>query len=71
VNLSELPIAVDLKMKFRGRELTDAREHLLRKEARLKKLWELRLSSQMSALPEFDQVFRAVLRELRQAGFFS
>ncbi len=69
--LAELRNAVDLKMKFRGRELTGARENFIRKEVRLKKLWEVRLSSQMAVLPEFDQVFRAVSRELRQAGFLS
>jgi hypothetical protein len=29
------------------------------------------LSLQMAHLPEFDEVFRAALRELRQAGFLS
>lgn len=69
-NLADLRNAVELKMKFRERELTGARENFIRKEARLKKLWDLRLSSQMAALPEFDQVFRAVSRELRQAEYF-
>jgi len=41
-----------------------------RKEARLKKLWNVRLSAQMVCLPEFDEVYRAVLRELRKAGYF-
>jgi len=68
-DVADLRDAVDLKMKFRGKELTGARENFIRKEARLKKLWVVRLSSQMAALPEFDQVFRAVSRELRQAGY--
>jgi hypothetical protein len=38
------------------------------KEARLKTLWRSRLNYQMMALPEFDEVFRAVQRTLRQAG---
>jgi len=68
-DVSDLRNAVVIKMKFRGKELAGARENFIRKEARLKKLWDVRLSSQMAALPEFDQVFRAVSRELRQAGY--
>lgn len=69
VDLTEVTEAVDLKMKFRQKELTDVKGGLIRKEARLKKLWNVRLSSQMALLPEFDEVYRAVLRELRRAGF--
>lgn len=68
VNLAELVEAVEQKWKFRGKKLTDAGKEFLHKEARLKKLWELRLSSQMTILPEFAQVYRVVQRELRQAG---
>jgi len=50
--------------------MVDPKEAFIRKEARLKKLWQARLSSQMSFLPEFDRVFRATLRELRQANYF-
>ncbi|HOU52280.1 MAG TPA: nucleotidyl transferase AbiEii/AbiGii toxin family protein [Smithella sp.] len=67
VVLADLAEAVALKMKFRGRELMDVKENFVRKEARLKKLWNVRLSAQMATLPEFDEVFRAALRELRQA----
>jgi hypothetical protein len=49
--------------------LANTHEIFIRKEARLKKLWESRLSSQMAELPKFDQVHRRVVRELRQAGF--
>jgi predicted nucleotidyltransferase component of viral defense system len=69
VALADLAEAVALKMKFRGKELMDVKENFIRKEARLKKLWNVRLSAQMAHLPEFDEVFRAALRELRQAGF--
>lgn len=68
VNFAELVEAVEQKWKFRGKKLIDAREEFLRKETRLRKLWKMRLSSQMTALPEFDQVYRVVQRELRQAG---
>ena len=67
VALADLAEAVALKMKFRGKELMDVKENFIRKEARLKKLWNARLSAQMATLPEFDEVFRAALRELRQA----
>ena len=68
MNLTELVEAVEQKLKFRGKKLIDVREEFLRKEARLKKLWKMRLSSQMIVLPEFGQVYRAIQRELRQAG---
>lgn len=71
VALAELTKAVALKMKFRGKDLIDVKENFIRKEARLRKLWNVRLSAQMAHLPEFDEVFRAALRELRQAGFLS
>lgn len=51
------------------RILANTREILIRKKARLKKLWKTRLVFQMAELPEFDKVHRYVLRELRQAGF--
>ena len=65
----ELIEAVGQKMRFRGKEMANSREILSKKEARLKTLWRTRLSYQMTELPEFDQVHRYVLRELRQAGF--
>jgi len=42
-------------------------EAIRAKEARLRTLWAKRLGYQMAALPEFDEVFRAVQRTLRQA----
>jgi len=69
VDLADLSEAVDLKMKFRKKELSDVKDGLIRKEARLKKLWNVRLATQMALLPEFDEVYRSILRELRQAGF--
>lgn len=71
INLAELAEAIKLKSRFRGKKFTNVREEFLRKEARLKKLWRIRLSSQMTTLPEFSQVYRAVLRELRRAGFLN
>jgi len=69
VALADLAEAVALKMKFRGKELMDVKENFIRKEARLKKLWNARLAAQMATLPEFDEVFRVALRELRQVGY--
>jgi predicted nucleotidyltransferase component of viral defense system len=68
VNLVDVIEAIEQKWKFRGRELTDLREEFLRKEVRLRKLWNIRLSSQMTTLPEFNKTYRAVFRELRRAG---
>ena len=70
VALADLAEAIALKMKFRGKELIDVKENFVRKETRFKKLWNVRLAAQMAQLPEFDEVFRAALRELRQAKYF-
>lgn len=68
VNICGLVDAVQQKWKFRDKKVTDVRAEFLHKETRLRKLWKMRLSSQMTKLPEFDQVYREVQRELRQAG---
>lgn len=69
VNPADLTHAVASKAEFRNRTMTDAKDIFLRKEARLKKLWSVRLSAQMAELPEFDEVYRAVTRELRKEYF--
>jgi len=71
VNLAELINAVEVKLEFRGKILSDVRGEFLRKENRFKKYWEIRLSSQMTSLPKFGQVYRAVQRKFRQAGMLS
>ena len=68
VSLIEIIEAIKQKLKFRGKRSIDAGEEFLYKEVRLRKLWKIRLSSQMTGLPEFDQVYRTVKREFRQAG---
>lgn len=60
--------AVGMKWEFRGRKPAEARREFAAKEARLRKLWEPRLGAQMTSLPEFDGVYRAVRRAFRQAG---
>jgi predicted nucleotidyltransferase component of viral defense system len=69
VGPADLTHAVASKAEFRNRTMTDAKDIFLRKEARLKKLWSVRLSTQMAELPEFDDVYRAVTRELRKEYF--
>ena len=69
VGLADLTHAVASKVEFRNRTMTDAKDIFLRKEVRLKKLWSDRLSAQMAELPEFDEVYRAVTRELRKEFF--
>jgi uncharacterized protein len=68
VDLADLTHALASKAEFRNRTMTDAKDIFLRKEARLKKLWSIRLATQIAELPEFDELYRAVTRELRQ-GF--
>jgi predicted nucleotidyltransferase component of viral defense system len=70
VNLADVVEAIGQKWKSRGKKLADVREEFLRKEARLEKLWNIRLSFQMTTLPEFSNVYRAVFREFRRAGLF-
>ncbi|GAG54876.1 unnamed protein product, partial [marine sediment metagenome] len=68
VDIAELIEAVEEKLEFRGKKLTDVREEFLRKETRFRKLWKMRLSPQMASIPEFGQVYRVIQRKLRQAG---
>ena len=68
VDLETLVLAVAEKWEFRGENLDEVESRFLEKEARLRALWEDRLAQQMSHLPEFDGVFRAVQRSLRRAS---
>lgn len=68
VDVGGLTAEVEGKLQFRGRTLATLGEEFRKKEARLKKLWSARLAAQMVQLPEFDGVFRALQRRLRQAG---
>jgi predicted nucleotidyltransferase component of viral defense system len=67
VDIRQLKPEVESKLEFRSRTLATLGEEFVKKEARLKKLWSARLAAQMAVLPEFDGVFRAVQRSLRQA----
>ena len=68
VDLSFLTTAIADKLAFRGRVLAGIGDELRKKEDRLRKLWDSRLSHQVALLPEFREVFRAVQREFRRAG---
>lgn len=71
VALEENIEGIKQKLAFRKKSLDEVCGEFEKKEARLKKTWDSRLSAQMSSLPEFESVFRAVKRELRQAGVTS
>lgn len=68
VSLDQVVEAVRRKLVARGQELKSLRGVLREKEPRYRRLWETRLSAQVAVLPDFDQVFRAVRRALRQVG---
>jgi predicted nucleotidyltransferase component of viral defense system len=68
VDLSDLVPAIESKLSFRERELAAVLGNFLAKEGRYRGRWENRLSDQMTQLPEFDGVYRAVRRAMRQAG---
>jgi hypothetical protein len=57
------------QLRFRQKNIAGLEGRILQKEQRLKALWAGRLGHQIEALPEFDEVFRALRRKLRQAGF--
>jgi uncharacterized protein len=69
VDIAHLIGAIAEKLRFREKDITGVEGRIVAKEARLKALWDRRLGHQMEALPEFDEVFRTLRRELRQAGF--
>ena len=68
VDVSALIPEIRGKLEFRGRELEGMGEEFSKKEVRLKKLWEMRLSNQMAELPHYVEVYRAVQRSFRGAG---
>lgn len=68
IELSHLVDGIREKIAFRGGMLKERRNNLLRKEKRLEKLWKMKLSAQITALPEFGLVFRTVKRAFRQSG---
>jgi hypothetical protein len=69
IDIGDLIGAVTEKLHFREKDTTRVEDRIIAKEPRLKALWNGRLGHQMEALPQYDEVFRTVRRELRQAGF--
>jgi predicted nucleotidyltransferase component of viral defense system len=69
VEIDHLIGAITKKLRFREKDIVGAEDRIITKEARLKALWIGRLAHQMEALPQYDELFRTVRRELRQAGF--
>jgi predicted nucleotidyltransferase component of viral defense system len=67
MDMNPLVPAICQKMEFRRRACEGLQAAIVRKEARLAPLWEKRLSHQMTSLPPFEEVFRAVRRTIRQA----
>lgn len=68
MDLTALIPRVASKLEFRDRALAAMGDEFVKKEARLRKLWQVRLANQMADLPHFDEVYRAVRRSLRMAG---
>ncbi len=69
VDIGHLIGAITEKLRFREKDIAGVEDRIIAKAARLKTLWDGRLEHQMEALPQYDEVFRTVRRELRQAGF--
>jgi len=68
VHLPDLQGPVVRKLEFRGVTLAQVSSEFAAKQARYRKLWEVRLAPQVVELPQFDTVYRPVRRTLRQAG---
>ena len=68
VDIGHLIGAIREKLRFREKYATGVEDRIIAKEARLKMLWNGCLGHQMEALPQYDDAFRVVWRELRQAG---
>ncbi len=67
VDVPDLVGAIEQKLEFRGKDLASVQDEFAAKEHRFRRLWDARLAAQMSELPKFDGVFRAVKRALRRA----
>jgi predicted nucleotidyltransferase component of viral defense system len=68
VQLDHLLPAICQKLEFREKPCEDLQAALAQKEARLRALWNTRLSYQMATLPPFEQVFRELRRTFHQAN---
>lgn len=66
IPLDRISDAIRQKLRFRNKPLEGFQDAILQKEPRLKALWSSRLAYQMRNLPQFNEVFRAMRRALRQ-----
>ncbi len=71
LDISSLRSEIKTKMAFKGATFEQRQGEFTKKEPRLKKTWETRLSKQMTSLPEFDEVYRNVKRAFRKAGLLT
>jgi hypothetical protein len=69
IDLAAIRLEIMRKLEFRGRKYSNIVEEFSKKEPRYRKLWDIRLASQMAELPHFDEVIRAVRRSMRAAQF--
>jgi predicted nucleotidyltransferase component of viral defense system len=67
LDISSLRSEIKEKMAFKGASFEQRQGEFDKKEPRLKKTWETRLSKQMTSLPAYDEVFREVKRAFRKA----
>jgi hypothetical protein len=67
LRIVEMRIELDIKLALRQRTVAGLEQAITAKEDRLRRLWAVRLTHQMSHLPLFDDVFREVLRAVRAA----
>jgi predicted nucleotidyltransferase component of viral defense system len=67
LDISSMRSEIEQKMMFKGASFEQRQGEFDKKEPRLKKTWETRLSKQMTSLPAFDEVFREVKRAFRKA----
>jgi predicted nucleotidyltransferase component of viral defense system len=67
VDLNDCLDAINAKLLHRGKKLSEVKDEFSKKEIRLKKTWDTRLSMQMANLPMFDNIYRGVKRMFRQA----
>lgn len=63
--LPGLQSEMEEKFEFRGRSTENILRNIDRKEKLLRRSWQQRLAQQVSDLPPYDRVFRAVMRAFR------
>jgi uncharacterized protein len=68
IHIAELAGELSAKLETRDRTIEGVAAAIGAKESRLERLWTARLAHQFSELPGFEDVFRRVKRELRDAN---